>query len=166
MQSGKHRLFGGKFVCLCFVFLFFSLWFCTKGHSEWGQRELEHRPDLSASRAGQSAPFDGAADIKQLPLTTALRKRCYRSMGHTLATPPNSFSTLSKQSLLCIYLHREFALRNSIELLNSICALIYSLVGESEWKVNLITQCVAFERSCVRCWFFSKLFFPEWTYII
>lgn len=131
----------------------FTLWFCRNA-TLWGQNELEQWStglDLSPSRAGQSALFDGEADIKQLPLWAALRKRCYRSMGHTLVTPPNSFSTLSKQRSLCIYLHRELALHNSIEPLNSIWALIYRLVGESEWKVNLITQRVASEHvfSCV-----------------
>lgn len=101
--------------------------------------------DLSPSRTERSALLDGEADIKQLPLWAALRKRCYRSMGHTLVTPPNSFSTLSKRRSLCVYLQGEVLLHNSIELLNSICALIYGLVGESVWKVSLITQRVAFE---------------------
>lgn len=58
---------------------------------------------------------DGKGDIKQLPLRAALRKRCYRSMGHTLVTPPNSFSTLSKRRSLCIYLQWELVLHNGIE---------------------------------------------------
>ncbi len=144
----------------CFVFYSVVLQEC---YSQWGQNELEQWSaglDLSPSRAGQSALFDGEADIKQLPLWAALRQRCYRSMGHTLVTPPNSFSTLSKQRLLCIYLRRELVLHNSIELLNSICGLIYRLVGESKWKVNLITQCVAFEHV------FSSIdiLLLEWTY--
>lgn len=44
-------------------------------------------------------------------------------MGHALVTPPDSFSTLSKQRLLCICLHRELVLHNSIEPLNSISDL-------------------------------------------
>ena len=144
------------------VFLFLRRGFAgmlLRVRPEW-VRTVVRGFDLSPSRAGQSALFDGEADIKQLPLWAALRKRCYRSMGHTLVTPPNSFSALSKQRSLYIYLHRELVLHNSIELLNSIWALIYRLGGKSEWKVNLITQCVAFEHVLSGI----DILLLEWTY--
>lgn len=112
-RAVKHRLWGRE------VFFFFHSAVLQECHSQPGQNELEQWStglDLSTSRVGQSAPFDGAADIEQLPLWAALRERCYRSMGHTLVTPPNSFSTLSKQRSLCIYLHGEVVLHNSSEL--------------------------------------------------
>lgn len=126
-SNWKEEVFWGFFYTVVF----------QECHSSVRPNELEQwsaELDLYSSRAGQSALFDGAADIKQLPLWAALRKRCYRSMGHTLVTQPNSFSTLSKQRLLCIYLHRELVLHNSIELLNSICVLIYRLVGGIQVK--------------------------------
>lgn len=52
-------------------FFFFHSAVLQECHSQPGQNELEQWStglDLSTSRAGQSAPFDGAADIKQLPL--------------------------------------------------------------------------------------------------
>lgn len=108
---------------------FFTRWFCRNVppcEARVSKNSGLCRPDLSPLHAGQSGLFDGRADIKQLPL----RKRCYRSIGRTLVTLTNSFSTLNEQHSLCVSLLGEFVLRNSIELLASICALIYGLTGE------------------------------------
>lgn len=138
---------------------FLTLWFCRNATLQWDLNELEQCSmglDLSLSRAERCSIWQRGRH----KAAASLRKRCYRSMGHTLVTPPNSFSTLSKQRLLCIYLHRELVLRNSIELQNSICVLIYRLVGESKWKVNLITQCVALEHVFLSI----DSVLLEWTY--
>lgn len=137
---------------------YFTLRFCRNACPGLAQNESDEwstQPDLSPSRAGQSAGFDSEADIKQLPLGS----RYYRSMGYALVTPATSDSTLSKQPSLCTYLHGEELLHNSTEMVNSICALNYSLAEESKWKVNMITECAMFflQRTHSSAWINTSL---------